>query len=80
MRSEIRYDTSMRDSRPSIVYIEAVSSILLVKEVTEVGLSSIYLKFFQIPTSHRTGQRNYRCGHPTVYFHNAERDFTKKML
>ena len=70
----------MRDSRPSIVYIEAVSSILLVKEVTEVGLSSIYLKFFQIPTSHRTVQRNYRCGHRTVYFHNAERDFTKKML
>ena len=35
--AKISSNKSMRDSRPSIVYIEAVSSILLVKEVTEVG-------------------------------------------
>ena len=53
----------MWDSRISIVNIEAGYSILYVQEGTDAGSCSIHLMSLQIPASHSTGQRNFRCGH-----------------
>ena len=50
------------------------------KKVHRLAQAVFILKLFWIPASHNAGQRKIQCGHRTVTFDNAERDFTKKML